>query len=104
MKANRRIAEGYLVPTIRMLLETLTAALKEQLVRNDADTRTLINTVASLSAVMARHGPNETVRTAGEALHLRAQKLLRAGYVPRFIVRDMLDEFVRQVESRPRPG
>ena len=89
------------VPTVKQLLETIAAALKEQLERN-ADTATLVKTIASLSSVIARHGADEAVRAAAETLQLRALKLSRASQVPRFIVHDMLEDFVQRIQSRAR--
>ena len=86
-------------PTVRLVLETITATLKEQLERN-ADTATLVKTIASLSTVMARHGANETVRAAAQTLQLRSLRLSQASQVPRFIVHDMLEDFVQRIQSQ----
>ncbi len=85
--------------TVALELEVITAALKEQLLRN-ADTATVIETLVALSRVIARRAPNATVRAAADGLTLRALKLLQAYAVPQFVVRDMLNDFVRQIESQ----
>ncbi len=79
-------------------LETITAALKEQLAR-DTDTTTVIETLVSLSEMVARSASNATMRAVADGLKVRALKLLQASDVPRFIVRDILHDFIQQIES-----
>lgn len=80
-------------------LEVITAALKEQLAGN-VDTLTLIETIVSLSKVIERRAPNAAVRAAADGLKVRVLKLSKANDVPRFVVRDMLEDFIEQIERR----
>ena len=86
--------------TATLELEVITAALKEQFARN-ADTATVIETLVSLSGVIARRAPDATVRAAADGLKVRALKLSQANEVPQFVVRDLIHDFIQQLESRP---
>ena len=87
------------MPTPTLALDVITAALTEQLAR-DADTTTIIRTVIALSGVIVRYAPNGTVRAAADGLRTRAKKLSLGNDIPRFVVRDMLEDFIQQFESR----
>ncbi len=90
------------MPNVTLELEVVIAALRGQLTRN-ADTTVVIKTLIALSRVIVQRAPNATVRSVAHDLRVRALKLSRANDVPRFIVRDMLDDVIQQLES-PSPS
>lgn len=79
--------------------ELIAAALKEQLGRS-VDTATILKSVISLSTVLVQRAPDAAVRAIADDLRVRALKLSRANDIPRFVVRDMLEDVVHQLEPR----
>ena len=86
---------------ITVEFEAITAALKEQLGR-DADSVTLIITLFSFARAIARHASSQATRAAANGLTVRMRSLSLSYHVPRFVVRDMLDDFIREIESQAR--
>jgi len=92
------------VPNVTLELEVITAALREQLAR-DADTTVVIESLVALSRVIMQRAPNANVCSIASDLRVQTLKLSQATDVPRFVVRDMLDDAIQRLESpfqRPR--